>query len=183
MGILAEAAAPRRAGGLAPSVMIAGLAAAAAGGAALLHWHHVAHLEPEIGPLAMPWWLIPAVFAAAEVLIINLPVRRDSHSISLSEIPLILGLAFGSPAALVIGRLVGGGGALAVFRRRQPLKLAFNASLFYIETIVAISVVGLVKGSAGTNTPHGWVALLLAMAAVQVTGASLVTMAIAISDR
>ena len=183
MGNLAEAAAPRRAGGLAPSLMIAVLAAAAAGGAALLHSRHAAHLEPDIGPLVMPWWLIAAVFAVVEMLIINLPVRRDSHSISLSEIPLILGLAFASPAALVIGRLVGGGGALAIFRRQQPLKLAFNASLFYLETVVAISVFGLIKGSAGANTPHGWVALLVAMAAVQVTGASLVTMAIAINDR
>src|SRR5205814_1509294 len=57
------------------------------------------------GALHAPWWALALGFGAAEVFVIHLEFRRDTHSISLSEIPIVMGLFFGSPAALIeIGR-------------------------------------------------------------------------------
>ena len=43
-------------------------------------------------------------FAATDVFVLNVQARRETQTISLSEIPLVLGLFFAAPLALVIGR-------------------------------------------------------------------------------
>ncbi len=134
-------------------------------------------------PLAIPWWALGLGFAIAHVFVMHIPVRRDSHTISLVEVPLILGLAFASPAGLLIGRLVGAAAALAIHRRLPPTKLAFNLALFYLETVCALTIYRLVLGTASPNTPIGWTAVLTAMVAMQLVGLGAVTAVIAINDR
>ena len=44
---------------------------------------------PADAPFEMSVWLLMPLFAIAEIAIIHIPVRRDAHTISLAEIPLI----------------------------------------------------------------------------------------------
>ena len=62
----------------------------------------------------------------AEVFVIHLQIRRDAFSFSLSEVPLVLGLFFCNPLALIVGQLVGRGTALVLNRHQSALKATFN---------------------------------------------------------
>jgi diguanylate cyclase (GGDEF)-like protein len=70
----------------------------------------------------------------------HIEFRRDAHSVSLNEIPLVLGLVFASPSHLVAAQLIGAGLALLVHRRQAPLKLLFNLCHFALEGCVALIV-------------------------------------------
>lgn len=133
-------------------------------------------------PFAIPWWALAALFLLVEMLVIHILVRRDAHSLSLTEFPMLLGLVFASPQALIMARLIGSGSALLVHRHQTALKLAFNLALFYVETTFAVAVYrGLVSDSP--NSPYGWLIALVTMGAVAVIGSGLVTAAIAMHDR
>ena len=110
---------------------IIAIAVGMAGIAVPLHMFAV-HLPRPVSPFHFPWWGLAMAFAVTEGFVIHLHVRRDAHTVSLSEIPFMFGLAGAGTGALLGGRLVGSGLALAL-QRHQPLyKLVFNLSLFYL---------------------------------------------------
>ncbi len=131
-------------------------------------------------PVELPWWVVAGMFLVAEVAVIHLPMKRNAHTISLSEIPLALGLVFAGPPALLIGRLVGSLPALVLYRRQAPRKVAFNTGLFAVETAVAVTVFRGVLGTASPVTPRGWAALLVAVGTTLVVTAALVHAALAL---
>ena len=49
------------------------------------------HLHP-IHPLAVPWWVLGAMFGLAEVFVVQFEVHQATVAFSLNEIPLVLGL-------------------------------------------------------------------------------------------
>jgi diguanylate cyclase (GGDEF)-like protein len=90
-------------------------------------------------PIFFTWWALASAFALTETFVIRVHIRRDSHTVSLSEIPFILGLAMSSPFDLVVGRLVGSLVVL-VFHRRQAIhKVGFNIGIFVLDTAVALA--------------------------------------------
>ena len=129
-------------------------------------------------PFAISFWGIALGFAAAELFVIHLHVRTTAHTVSMSEIPLMLGLALASPTALVLGRLAGAGLARAL-RRRQPLyKLAFNLALFYFETVTALAVYRFVLADRSPASVAGLGAGLVALVVAMVVSAACVTIAL-----
>ena len=122
---------------------------------------------------AQPFWLIDLcpvtgtglirlvaiglLFAAAEKFVVTFPVRRGSHTISLSEIPLVLGLVLLPAPLLVAVRVAGGFAGLAGFRRQRGGKLAFNTALYAVQATAANAVFHLVTGSADPLSPAGWI--------------------------
>jgi hypothetical protein len=101
---------------------------------------------PRGGGLISPGWGLPALvmlaglFAATEVFSVHLHFTRNSHSFSLFEIPLTLGLFFAAAPALLAAHVVASGLVL-VFHRRQPLvKVVFNVAVFVISDWIAISI-------------------------------------------
>ncbi len=139
--------------------------------------------RPPATPFELPWWMFILAFAAAEVFIIHLPVRRDTHTISLSELATVLGLAFVSPHLLIAARVAGSAMALGIYRRQRLVKLAFNMALFYLDLVVALAVYRAVLGDASPNSPTGWMAALIAAAAAVVVSAGLVTTIVWLHDR
>lgn len=128
------------------------------------------------------WWMLAIGFVIAESLVVHLPVRRDSHTISMSEIPLVVGLALASPPAVLLGRAVAS--AVVLISRRQPLlKLTFNLSLFTLETTVSLVIYQYVRGNADPWTPRGWIAAMSAIAVAVTVSAALVDVVIALNDR
>src|SRR3984885_13562367 len=99
----------------------------------------VSKLHEIPSPREIPWWLLIPFFCAAEVFVVHIQFRRDAHSFSLSELPLVVGFFFAPPLVVVLSMVAGTAIALSLHRRQSPLKLAFNLANF----TVANSVVGL----------------------------------------
>ena len=96
---------------------------------------------------SVPWWALIVCFAATEVFVVLLRLKKGAHSVSLSEIPLVVGLAFTSVGGLLFARVVGAGAVVAFHRGQRGVKLAFNLVHFMLEASVALVVYRLVLGS------------------------------------
>lgn len=159
-----------------------GLNAVLIGVAAALYFGGVVNLEGMDARFGIPWWVLGIMFYLAEQFVVHLQFRRDAHSFSVSEIPLVLGLFFVSPAGLLAAQLIGAGVALG-FRRRQPiLKFTFNLALLAVQMCVALLIFNPVTT---LDDPVGFVGILLTCAATivpAVIAAVAITSAIALSE-
>jgi diguanylate cyclase (GGDEF)-like protein len=132
-------------------------------------------------PLMPPWWLVALGFATAEVLVVHLQFRRDTHSFSISEIPLVFGLFFLPPDQLILALLVGSAGAL-VFHRNQPaIKLAFNLATLPLTASLAVMLFRAVLGGADPLGPVGWGATFAATISANVLGLLLISLVITLA--
>jgi diguanylate cyclase (GGDEF)-like protein len=138
----------------------------------------LAHRAALPAPLHLPWWSLAVGFAATEIFVIHLERGRETHTFSLVEIPLVVGLYLASPLQLVVSRLVGSGLALVIHRRQRPAKLAFNLSLFSLETCVAVEVFRHLGGGHPSIAPSSWVATFAACGVANVLATVAVTAAI-----
>jgi diguanylate cyclase (GGDEF)-like protein len=109
-------------------------------------------------PLHIEWWWVAAVYIAAEILVVHLQFQRDTHSFSLSEIPLLIGLFFLPPVDLLLALLLGTGAALALHRRQPPVKLAFNMANLAFSTSLGIILFRAILGTSDPLGPTGWTA-------------------------
>jgi len=132
------------------------------------------------------WWGLAPAFYVAESAVVHIRFRKDAHSFSMSEIPLVVGLFFASPVDLVIGQLVGNLVVLSTNRRQPPIKLVFNVAQFALQTTVAIVMFRWISGATGVGAA-GWlgamagalaalfVADVLINAAITLTGGTIGT--------
>jgi diguanylate cyclase (GGDEF)-like protein len=123
-------------------------------------------------------WMLAAAFAAAELLPVHFELRREAVSLSISTVPLVIGLYTVAPWALVAARVAGTVAALRVHRHQAPLKLAVNASGVALETAIAAAVFR-EFAPAGTGT-QTWPAALGATVAGTVALAAALTVVISI---
>jgi diguanylate cyclase (GGDEF)-like protein len=130
----------------------------------------------------IPWWALALVFYLAEAYVVHVQVRRQAHSISLSEVGLVLGLYVLSPPGLLGAQLAGAAGALLLVRRQRAAKLVFNMAQLSLTTSVAVIVFRSVAGHGDAFGAAGWAGALLAAVAASLTGILLVTVAIAIAE-
>jgi diguanylate cyclase (GGDEF)-like protein len=133
-------------------------------------------------PFAVPWWGMAGMFLVSQVCVVHFHFRRDAHSFTLSELPVVFGLFFASPTELVLGRLVGAGLALSIVRRQPPVKLAFNISLAAIDTTVALLIFHYVVDLANPLAPLGHLAAFLATIGGAGLTVALVYLAIYLSE-
>jgi diguanylate cyclase (GGDEF)-like protein len=110
----------------------------------------------------LPLPILAGLFYLAELTVVHFRFRRDAHSFSLSEVPLVLGLFFAAPWALVPAHLLGAAVALTVHRRQPAIKLAFNLGQFALQSTLAVVVFRYVVALGDPLGPAGWVAALLA---------------------
>jgi signal transduction histidine kinase len=150
--------------------------------ATILYVTGVADLPAMGARFAIPWWVLALMFYFSELFVVHLQFRRDAHSFSVSEIPLVLGLFFVSPMGLLAAQLLGAGIALG-FRRRQPaLKFVFNLALLAVQVCVALLIFDPVKSF---DDPVGLAGILFTWVATIVPGAIAavaITSAIALSE-
>jgi GAF domain-containing protein len=131
----------------------------------------------------IPWWALGLLFAAAEVFVLHMQVRREARTISLSDIPLVLGLFLATPGALLVGRLLLPTLVFAFVRRQPLIKLLFNIALQAVETMTAVVVFGVVASTGDLDGPVGWAAAYLAAAAGGLLSAGLVSTVIALYEK
>ena len=151
-----------------------------AGMASWLYLSFVVPLEPLAAPVSFPWWALALAFTFTELFVVHLPLRREAHSFSLSDITLVLGLFFVDPADLILAQLVGAGVALAI-RRQSPMKLTFNLAHFCLEACVAVVVFHAIAGGDPIG-PQGLLAAFLATLTTTLLGALAVTAAISLAE-
>jgi diguanylate cyclase (GGDEF)-like protein len=112
---------------------------------------------PFLSGFSLPWWAMALFFVGTETFVLNIQAKRETQTISFSELPLVLGLFFASPTALLTGRLLASVAVMVLVRRSPAMKVALNAALLLAETSVAIAVFSAIAGGAGTG-PLTWAA-------------------------
>jgi diguanylate cyclase (GGDEF)-like protein len=132
--------------------------------------------------VAIPWALFAVMFCIAEGWRVYVHFRRNAHSFSLSELPLVLGLYFASPQTLVSSRMVGGLIALWLIRRHPPIKVAFNLALYAIEAEVAMWLLSVLAPLRNVQTAESWAIILAIVAIVAVLGFSLTAVVISLAE-
>jgi diguanylate cyclase (GGDEF)-like protein len=137
--------------------------------------------------LEIRWFHLAIAFFLSEVTVVHLRFRRDAHSFSMSEIPLVIGLFFVAPIELIVAQLVGNFLVLTFVRRQPLIKLAFNIAQFGLQTTLAIAAFRAITSLGDPLGPAGWfgavaatitaltVADLLINTAIRTTGGSLNT--------
>ena len=134
---------------------------------------------PVIHPnLQLRWFHLAVGFFLSELTVVHLRFRRDAHSFSMSEIPLVIGFFLAAPVEVVVGQLIANIFVLS-FSRRQPLiKLFFNLAQFALQTALAIAAFRAVVAVADPLGPAGWLGALAATITALTIADILINMAI-----
>ena len=132
---------------------------------------------PELrASVQLSWVVVAFGFALCDILVVHVESRRGTHSISLCDIPLTLGLFFVSPTHLFVARVLGSALALVVHRRSSPLRAAFDLSLFSLQTCLAVAVFRTtVLSSFGLGAVH-WAAAFGGVLVANLAGAAMTTL-------
>jgi diguanylate cyclase (GGDEF)-like protein len=140
------------------------------------------HLDPApVVQTWVPWWVLALVFLLTEASVVHLQLRREAHTISLSEAGLVLGLYLLTPAGLLAAALTGAAGALILVRRQRPVKVAFNLAQHALTTAVALVVFRAVAGLGDPFGLAGWSGVMLGAVVASLTGILLVTVVIGLA--
>ncbi len=146
-----------------------------AAAAAVLLRGPAAALAPIDTGLDVPWWTLVPAFALAELLSVHLPFRREAHTISFGDVPLVAGLLLVSPAGLVGAQLLGAGVVLLGQQRQAPVKAAFNLAQKSLAAVVAVLVF---HAAVGSSDPLALAGLLGALAAALVADVVALTLVV-----
>src|SRR3954470_7400286 len=111
-------------------------------------------------PLALAYLVL---FWAAEVTPLRFEVKRQIFAVSLTEVPLLLGLMYLPPLTVVVTRLVAA--VLSQLWQRVPVvKVAFNAATFTAGTAIASLIVVTYRDHGlGAGEPATWLVLFAAV--------------------
>ncbi len=123
-------------------------------------------------PISVPWPVVALGFFLAETKVVEVNFRRETHSLSLSEIPAVVGFFFLSPADYLGALLIGTIAALVVISRQSPLKILFNVSNFAITAVIALSIFSRISNLDGARPDvDDWFAAFAATIVASVLGA------------
>jgi diguanylate cyclase (GGDEF)-like protein len=130
----------------------------------------------------VPWWALAVGFAATEVFVIHAHIRGSAHTLSLSELPLVVGLLLAAPQELIIAQVLGPVVVLLLVRQCEPVKLAFNVAQFALTAALTIVVLHALMPAPAEIGPGVWTATFIAIAAGSVVAAGLVQAVIALAE-
>ncbi len=147
-----------------------------------LNAHRFGDFPPEQLP-GPQWWALLLVFAAGEIFVIHLPATRSSHSLTLREIPAVIGLTFLTGAEYTTAYVLGAGLALLLWSRQRGVKLAFNAAMYGLEASLGLLTYHALLGGVGHAEPRAWLAALAAVLVTDLVSAAAVTAAISLTER
>lgn len=115
------------------------------------------------------WWMLVLAFYLAEWLVVYLRFGRDVHALSMTAVPLVVGLIALRPVELFAAQAI----AAAVFvgtRRSQPLvSLVSLVGSRLVQTAAAVAIMAAVPG-IDVLAAEGWLLLLAATEAANLIG-------------
>jgi diguanylate cyclase (GGDEF)-like protein len=127
--------------------------------------------------------VLAVAFALSELAVVHVPVGRNSWTLSLSDVPLVVGLFVLAPVPFLVARLVGAAVPLAVRHRGSPHKLVFNLAWYSVEASIALLVWHGVQAGHHELGPLTWLASAAVTVATDVAGTALIGLAIAADSR
>jgi len=157
-------------------LLVAGLGAAAA-----VLGFRLAELAPVLAAPRLPWWGLALIFFLTESFPVHLHFRSETHTLSLSELGVVLGLFLASPGGLALGLVLGAGLALVLVRRQRPLKVAFNEAQFLLSAGVGVVAFRAVASLGDPHGPIGWAAAAAGAVAFGLVSVALVSITISIA--
>ena len=145
----------------------------------------------DLGPLSVleaapsrdlvPWWVLAAAFILAERNLVDLEIRRHSHSYSLFEIPLVVGFFLAAPGAVLAAQLLNM--VVSFGERLDSVKKAFNFANAFLSVGVGLFVFHHISDGSGPTSLRAWVATFAATLAASMVEASMVMVAMMLSSR
>jgi diguanylate cyclase (GGDEF)-like protein len=135
------------------------------------------------GRQTLPWWALLLLFGVTECCVVHVHFRRSAHSLTLGEIPLVLGLLFAPPLEVMAAWAIAT--AFVLIAMRAPLaRIAFNVALMPLATGTAALVMsGLSHAPAGSGLEPGvWGAAAAGAIVSTAVGAVLIGLAVGISE-
>ena len=146
-------------------------------------------LVPPVNDLGLRHWsnpdsfiLLAGLFSLTEIFVVHVQFRRDSHTFSLVEVPMVVGLIFASPNIVVFALVVGGTFTLGLHRHQPVIKLCFNVGAYALTaTLAAILFFATAPSHVDLDT-RTMVAVSVAAMAEAVLAIVLVFVAISISE-
>ena len=133
-------------------------------------------------PFSLPWWTWVAAFAAGEVLVVHVQLKRDSHGFTLTDLVLVAGLYLTEPAVVVLTQVLGTGLVLLLHQRQTGPKLAFNLAQYGLTGSVAVVVFTVLAGNTAWDSPWRWTAALVAVAVTTLVADLCLFAALSISE-
>jgi diguanylate cyclase (GGDEF)-like protein len=158
------------------------LVAAIATAAVVLYLAVVRDLPAYTSGFRVPWWALALGFAATEVFVIHAHIRGSAHTLSLSEIPLVIGLLLGAPTELIVAQVAGPFLVLLFARGTAPVKIAFNVAQFALTATLTVAVLHALIPAPAEIGPGVWSATFVAVAAGSLVAAALVLAVIALAE-
>src|SRR4051794_17582747 len=152
-------------------------------GLTVLAGHPFVGLGPFLGFANLPWWALGIGFAATEACVFYLQTKRQARTVSISELPLVLGLFLASPAQLLLGRLAGSVAIFVIHRRAPRLKTAWNLALVSLQTAVAVALFHLLAGSRELSSPLVWLGAYAGAIAANCVASIALALVIAVYER
>jgi diguanylate cyclase (GGDEF)-like protein len=138
---------------------------------------------PGLGaPIGLPWWVWVAAFAAGQVLVVWVQLKRDAHGFTLTDLVLVAGLYLADPATVVLTQLVGTGLAVALRERQTGLKLAFNIAQYALTGSLAVVVFTALARDTDWDSPWRWAAALVTVAVATLAADLCLFAALSISE-
>jgi len=138
-------------------------------------------LIPQLGapPLLehphIPWWVLLPTFAASELFVVHLEGRQGAHSVSLREVPIVVGLVLLTPGAYVVAVLAGTVGVLWLVRGQRGQRLLFNTALLCLESAIAVALYRTALGPDDVVSVRGWGAASLTLLVTDLVSALAIT--------
>ncbi len=120
-----------------------------------------------------PLWLLIVGFAIAERWIIHVPVRRSSHTLTLSEVVFVVGLVFAAPQTVVIAHVIGGSIGLILDALVPWNRKIFNVANYAFSASISAFAFQTVAGKGSDLGTRHWLSALgaaLLMSVVSLVG-------------
>ena len=141
-------------------------------------------LRGQAGPhveFRLPWPVLAFAVAVAELRVVEVHFRRETHSFSLSEFPAVVRMFFLNPSEYIGALLVGSAVALIVGQRQRVIKLSFNLVTTMLMAVVSLII--LYQFAALDGPPHerDWLAAFAATQVSTVLTAILIATVITVS--
>ncbi len=150
-------------------------------GGVLLSWTPLPTAEPDRA-WTLPWFALVITFGIAEATALHVEIRKESHSLSLSGIPMMFGLLFVSPLALSLAYLCGAAPAILWVRKSDLVKTTWNLCLFFAEAALAAFILRHILGMAMPSSLLEWMVPLTAVLAAELLSLVSVSLVIMVVD-
>jgi diguanylate cyclase (GGDEF)-like protein len=130
----------------------------------------------------LPAWWLALLFVIAISTPLHFVLRGQSWRVQVTDVPLVLGLFFLPPIALIAVRGIATFISFAVIARRPPVRVAFNVGATLVHTVVVIAVFRALVPTGDEVHAGSWPAAFVAVALDSIASMLLVMVVIYLSE-